>query len=1125
MDTSKDSYIVKKIDSCPDEGYFFKRDLFLNTIEPSCYLCFCQDNDTAICWPRENKRCDSKYYYHVGRKKRETRPRRSPGFSEIFFRDASRDFFNKRIPEQCKPHESSFSEGCPPADWCIGCTVCDCDANGRWDCHILSFCPDGKGKKQMKKRRGSVRSKITKRQLTTKSQIEPKRTRKTTRKPTRKNAKNINKGKKLQIKPNKVKRINVKQDNQHKGKSNRRTQPKKQTPPCRNRKVIIGNTKLKNKEESKKLILKSSKNNDSNFNNNDSTVKFAETILKKVMASVEKFILESQKNSSKSNQSKMIKKRSMFKNKKVSHKNTVNIDNNKIMSKILNKKLLTNVALKKASEKLENNSRKKREATHVESHKINNEFVLPITVTNSTIKIGYYTYKVESKTTHYYPVTTEKRTTLDQITPTGDETTAHIDQEVTTHINKEIIMQSSNKSINTNKERKISESNIHLNDISKKISETCGKICELKRNIRELVGSFVKSNRTRLQSNNSKGNNFNILTSLKRTFRKIFVKKTNFKNLTIDERIPFRKCKVIRTLCKNIGTCKIKQNDRELQLKLDELRAESLKILKSVRVIKGLLKLLDIKKNNETTVLNQKPFTDNDVYKLNLIIKDEYDAKYGLSSLTETQRTQINYIKENTLVFIQSIERFSFILNDVIHILTNGGKRSELHRHRTFTRHLQISKINNNNTIRDKLKRLKKLFINYNLVQNKFMKRMYDVIVTLEDKVNTTANDKLKEVSVENKKNNYTDMVENYTKNIFKNLRKLKDLVQRLSSKTRKKRAAIDQDDAVEYLLMLMEYLFKQNKPMKVLPVYDGIDILIDVIKNAPDIKPIKKIVLYDDSSQIEQSVAPINYHRDNLVADENNYTLNFLNNKFKAFESTDNENAHFNDYKVFKPLHMSTHSNYKQEEITTINDFDILINKPTIVHVDENDKLDTLNEKIMNKEKDEMKRYDIFVDDTVKDDTPVDTTTNVIQSDTSTATVLKTKSLYTSSPDKITINNNDVNNSDNKIKLDWIEVYDNELERENITQVEETTTMTTTTSEINEKVTRVIKKIHDKYADPVSSTSHEDGDRKFNTDDESYHKQTDILNSLDYGTDKAFIDLDSREDKDNVDSSPLYFI
>ncbi|XP_046973698.1 uncharacterized protein LOC124540274 [Vanessa cardui] len=1118
-DTSNDSYIVKKIESCPDEGYFFKRDLNFNAIKPNCYLCFCQDNGTAVCWLRQNNRCDTKYYYHVGRKKREHRSRRSPGLSDIFFRDASRDFFNKRMPEQCKPHESSFSEGCPPADWCIGCTVCDCDANGRWDCHVLSFCPDGTGKKQMKKRRSSARSKIIKRQLANNQERKKRRTTtKTTKKPTRKSyaARKTNKKSKPQIKK-KVK-INGKQRKQIKQqkKPNRRANTKKPSPPCRMQSSGKGNPK--------RLMIKSNTSKDLK-KKNDLTAKFAESILKKVMASVEKIINESQKgqvqkDSSKLNKSKNIKKQSTTKHRKGTHKNSVNIDSNKIKSKIVNNKIWSSVSSKKANEKIRANWRRERRKREV-TQEISNHLVIPLTATNvitTTIK-SYNVEKDENKTTENYPTATETNDVLSVI----DQTTGYFNEEMITKPS-EIILNKPHKSsktfLNTYKDRNNSDINLRLDKTIYNSSITCGRICELKKTIRDVIVSFNKINTTRIRSGEVKANHFNILPSLKKVFRKIFLKKTNFKNVSIDARVPFRKRKIIKVLCKHIDSCKVNQSNQsstELQFKLDKLRGESLKILKSVRIIRGLLRLLDIHENNASTVLNHNTFTDNDLNKLNVILKDEYASKYGLTNLTETQRTQINYIKENTLNFIESIEKFSKILVDVINILTNGDKRNETHRLHSCVRDQEISKTTNSKTINDKLKKLTSLLLKYNLVQNKFMKKMYNVLISLEDKANTTVNNKTKEVSVQNKKSDYTDTVENYIKNIFKNLRKLKAIPERLNSKTRKKRAALYNDDAVEYLLMLMEYLFKQNKPRNVAPVHDGIDLLIEAIRNAPDIKPIQKNVLSNDISQANYSEDPINFRKNNVLAEEYKATINIFNNKFKPYESNDNEHEYFNDFKDFnKEIQTSTQPNFTTEKATTT---DPVTETTDIGHVDENVKLDKLNEEMVNKDREEIRRFEVFVDDVAEDDTPVETTTVVMESETSTATDPTTESLYTSTIDDKTMKYDEANDSNNKVRLEWIEeTYDSETERVNTTKLNETTT------EATEIVTKTIKNFYDKYADPVSSMSREDGERKLITDNESYHKQKSLLNTLDYGPDKE-LDSDSREVRDNGDSSPLYFV
>ncbi|CAF4860040.1 unnamed protein product [Pieris macdunnoughi] len=289
-------HIIKTIDSCPDVGYFFQRDPVPNALDHGpCLLCFCKENTSAVCWRRDNSRCDHKDYRHYG--KRETRQRRSPGFSDIFFRDATRDVFDRRTPEQCKPYESSFSEGCPPADWCIGCTVCDCDANGRWDCHILSFCPDKKGNKQLKKRKRPYRSKNIKRnnikdekakkkdifkkippeKITQRGNTTKKFINKTHTKTSSKRSPNLN-GKTIQgKKPTQVKKTT---------KKIQKATTKKAIDSKIIKKKSITNQQMK--RNAYKEILQ-------NVKEKNDTYKLAEAIVKKVMSSVEKLMNENQK--------------------------------------------------------------------------------------------------------------------------------------------------------------------------------------------------------------------------------------------------------------------------------------------------------------------------------------------------------------------------------------------------------------------------------------------------------------------------------------------------------------------------------------------------------------------------------------------------------------------------------------------------------------------------------------------------------------------------------------------------------------------------------------------------------------------------------------------------------------
>lgn len=678
---------------------------------------------------------------------------------------------------------------------------------------------------------------------------------KTTKKPTRKPMKHTQKytpvkkhgkgtkEKKPQKQQKKMKVINKnrkmtlqsKQKKYTKTKKSKAALQKKNFPKNKNK--INKKTKFKqpityktNKGKDKKgkpNTLKTGKVKNGNSYSNDSTVKFAQTFLKKVMASVEKIVTESQKNLVK--QPKNIQKRSMSKNyRKDIQKNSSNRDRNKVQYKIMNKintKPRKDLSKKKATEKLIIHSRRKREITTNEIQSENNTLTYLTTISNSstTTRYDYYKYEVDLKnvnlTKHNNSITTDRN---DESSTLDNTIIRTIEMTV---IPKSLIfnkLQNSLSSLNTDKNRqeifgaKSNYSNSDTNYFSSnntnyKENLTCGKFCDLKKTLKKYVGISNKINSTEATIQHLK-----ILTNLKKIFRKVFLKtKANSRSSKI-EKLPFRKRNIIKLLCRSIDNCKINHTTKELRYKLEKLRAEGLNILKSARIIKGLLRLLNSDNSITNSTFVSKQLTDNDINKLNLILTNEFEARYGLMNVTETQRTQMKYIKENTYVLIRSIENFARILNDIINTLANGNRRMIAHRY--AAKHKTITE-NRDAIITNKLEKLKNLLTNYNLVQNKFIKRMYEVLNTLENKgKNMTSKIKVNKVSAQNEKLNFTISIENYTKNIFENLRKLKDLVVRLNSKNRKKRSIMEEDDALEYLLMLMEYLYKQNQPLDATP-------------------------------------------------------------------------------------------------------------------------------------------------------------------------------------------------------------------------------------------------------------------------------------------------------------------
>lgn len=394
--------------------------------------------------------------------------------------------------------------------------------------------------------------------------------------------------------------------------------------------------------------------------------------------------------------------------------------------------------------------------------------------------------------------------------------------------NSTIVFENKNisRKINSTDHENLSQTQFH-NDSHLNNHETCGKFCKF-RKVFQKVNDFKTRNKT--IPTKSKTKKFNILKYLKHIFRNVFLKKTNkHKNFTINKMHRSRKRNLIRTICKNFESCKVDLRNKKLLTKIDQLRAESSKIIKSVRSIKGLLRLLDLEVDgkkleyNLTSINNKSSITD--VEKLNAILKDNYGIMY-LGNLTETQNIQIAYVKQNTKTFMHSLENFAQILNEIVRIFTDCQLNYYTKVLNRFTRNsenqatLKIA-LNKSDTIEEKLDKIKKLLINYNLVQNQFMKRMYDVMVTLRpNTTNNNTEDKesyLKE-SILNKNDNDTSVIENYTKNIITNLRKLKNLAQRFSFKNRRKREVMENDDIVEYLLILMEYLLKQKKQLTITP-------------------------------------------------------------------------------------------------------------------------------------------------------------------------------------------------------------------------------------------------------------------------------------------------------------------
>lgn len=390
------------------------------------------------------------------------------------------------------------------------------------------------------------------------------------------------------------------------------------------------------------------------------------------------------------------------------------------------------------------------------------------------------------------------------------------------------------------------------------VSQRTGKFHGLKNFMHNILTGLRQSNKTRTRS---KKNRFKMLKYLKKFFKKLFSKMKHMERNNNRTVLPqMNKKSVIETLCESFGPCNINSKNKEiLQRDIDALNAETYKMLRSIKIIKGLLKLLDFAKNDRNLPdhknVTTKTAFKHDIHKLHSILIGTYIIDENLDKLTVTQKYQLDYVKNNTQNFIKSATRFALILNDIINILTTVNtsviRNNNIHptiANDTVPKNyskLKTEKVENftrisrdtldNETILtgqiyahnkshgDPFNKIKKLVLKFNLLQNTFMKKIYKLIASF-DEVDVKAINKvvgrtaIKALNVSGDSiTNRTEAIRTYTKNIIKNLRKLKDLAQRLTFRNRKKRELKD-DDSLEYLLMLMEYLLKQNHPLDASP-------------------------------------------------------------------------------------------------------------------------------------------------------------------------------------------------------------------------------------------------------------------------------------------------------------------
>lgn len=370
------------------------------------------------------------------------------------------------------------------------------------------------------------------------------------------------------------------------------------------------------------------------------------------------------------------------------------------------------------------------------------------------------------------------------------------------------------------------------------------------------------------------------------------------------------------------------------------------------------------------------------------------------------------------------------------------------------------------------------------------------------------------------------------------------------------------------------------------LPVNDGIDLLIEAIKNAPDIKPIKKKVLdytpaysdstttpfstsfttedsSDDESQSDSdktSSDDVNQARARLEETEDTIRNKFEENKELAEIIIDDDKDPEDKYQFDRRVGMEKTDDitetalYNRAEDNLVVESENALESTTVPTLELSDKSDRdeaqenihidpkpfvvednnvektgLENKIKNKKVEEfiadMDEESIVPDPnrkTASEWPPTDI------ADVTTRAKKRTKMR------RVNLEFRENESIDKKTKLEWIEEnFGREKEKEFI-EIEENkgTELSTMSSNTKAPPTKKANKVD------VSALTKEDNDEtdkkkkkaKFNTEDIMLKKQMDLLNSLDYGTERSELDEpDSKdsnvEDKYSSDPYPTYFV
>ncbi|XP_073962567.1 uncharacterized protein [Choristoneura fumiferana] len=1242
--TAAPTTFVKPLEICPDVGYFFERELTNGVETGACYLCFCKGRDHAICSLRANERCDGQYYSHM---KREARLRRSAGYS----RSSGKTKKQLALKGECKPLKSSKSIGCPPDDWCVGCTVCDCSVDGHWNCHVMSFCPTQKstkitGKKSRKSSPAEPNS-SSQSQKQLQSVVVTPVTKKTF--PLRKDEKNSFLNDSDEYGRKMVKKSIAHAPVQPMISVETKRQFQKITTkdvPIIIKRYISTHSPIKSPE-----LLK--------YKND--TKKFAQMLYKHYKSNVNNPPNEMKKWSSKALGDKFVNKRSLMKKKikvtSLKARKPMNLKEHKDKSKTMNKKNKNknhdmikkkkiNYNSKKYKGKMYDNKRHKRDIsstttetmmeTNVESvdtanttASTNKNFeATEISFTNSedmASNLSNYAYTVDNHATLSIPAVKTINNDTDYATTEQNVIVVTMDNMILTttenhSVNKLQIEKENDKKEDNTFKRNIDEINFErtagVNNTVKVLESTKVKTVDLNfimdkpkishyqnetenivddkkiingQDIRKLFTRRRKVSLTKLvktlnarskkyypKNNNSSdakstsirinGTLNDIQTVLEKLvhgymrnhtqdklkkksntavkyLKKLFSKLFSINNNKTDDKIA-----VMDSICENFGPCKISVKKLGiLNYKVNQLISETHKALSSIKIIKGLLQLVNVKNETIGNATSEEPDFKTHVKKLNAILKDSYAPD---DQLTQTQATQIYYIKSNTQVFIKSIGKFANILNDIINIIKSENTKTK----RTVHNYKLIKNKHTGIQERGIVGKIKNLLLRYNLLQNTFLRKMYEALTTLEMQNQNTKMYNYRKYRTSSDKV-YKMEIEKYVDNINFNLRKLRDLAARVGSKERRKREAMGDDEAIEYLLTVMEYLLKRNNSLEAPPDNDGIDLLIEAIKSAPDIKPIKKKVLQYVPVKIVGPTNSVESREDNVSKPKK------VRKPATEFATTTKkEDAVVDEIDVVRDDVRKTMDSYTtpadfstKRDIVIADLSDVITEYPSKVYMATYDNFENTEKPFFEKVVSDVKAIGEPIKGIKKEESPKEDDSDTIVLDEDNKKVIpknpsdifaevQTEAQIVASTHKsrnekgkmrhynpTNSNHPRKGNKEPKTKLDLInEAYEEEIKEQKTLTTRRPVSMKT--SRIKGETGNRDKK---KMLGDVSSITKEIDDMKEKKESEDliYRKQMDLLNSLDYGTEKSAAeesdskDVSSPLDRLNNEAFPNYFV